>query len=227
MKNSDKKTEINDCWNTIGVWSNVADRCGILRQVIHCQNCSVYAKSGRLLLDRELPSNYSESWENSYQRSKFEADKGDQIAIVFRVGNEWLALPLGFMDEITNIRQVHSIPHKKNQALQGLVNINGVLLVCICLQQMLKIEDRPGERLAASVPHARMIVISKGNNKYVVPVNETKNTIRYNLEDLTEPPTTLSKTARIFIHGVLLQEDQHIGVIGSDVLFGELERSLL
>ncbi len=219
--------QIDDCWNQIGVWSKAAQRCSRLQQVIHCQNCSVYANYGRLLLDRDLPADYAEYWQDNYKQSKFEQEQGDQSAIVFRVGSEWLAMPLRLMDEITRMRKVHSIPHKRHQALRGLVNINGVLLVCVCLQQLLKIEDRPDEKPKPQLPGARMIVVRKDKNRYVVPVNETRNTIRYQQHELKDPPSTLSSSARVFIDGVLVRDGLSIGLVGSDVLFAELERSLL
>ncbi len=219
--------QIEDCWNRIGVWSRSGERCSRLQQVIHCRNCSVYARYGRLLLDRNLPADYADYWQDTYRQSKFETDPGDHSAIVFRVGSEWLALPLQMMDEITRMRKVHSIPHKRHQALRGLVNINGVLLVCVCLQQLLKIEDRPGEKPKPQLPGARMIVISKGKHKYVVPVNETRNTIRYQQHELKDPPSTLPSSARVFIDGVLSRDRLDIGLVGSEVLFAELERSLL
>ena len=230
MKKAKTQTDtlqIDDCWNQIGVWSKAAQRCSRLQQVIHCRNCSVYANYGRLLLDRDLPADYTEYWQDNYKKSKFGQEQGDQSAIVFRVGNEWLAMPLRLMDEITRMRKVHSIPHKRHQALRGLVNINGVLLVCVCLQQLLKIEDKPGEKPKPQLPDARMIVVRKGKNRYVVPVNETRNTIRYQQHELKEPPSTLSSSARVFIDGILVREGLSIGLVGSDVLFAELERSLL
>ncbi|HEY9052840.1 MAG TPA: chemotaxis protein CheW, partial [Gammaproteobacteria bacterium] len=36
---------INDCWNKIGVWGNEKPRCPQLDELIHCNNCPVYAEA--------------------------------------------------------------------------------------------------------------------------------------------------------------------------------------
>src|SRR5262249_33650916 len=51
------------CWNTIGVWGDRTPRCERLPEVIHCQNCEVYCKAGRGLLERLPSQEYLREWQ--------------------------------------------------------------------------------------------------------------------------------------------------------------------
>ena len=70
MNETSQKRLIDDCWNQIGVWSKSERTCPMLRDVIHCHNCSKYSIAGRTLLDREISDEYIAEWQASYQLEK-------------------------------------------------------------------------------------------------------------------------------------------------------------
>jgi chemotaxis-related protein WspD len=88
------------CWNTIGVWGEREPRCELLPEVIHCQNCEVYCKAGRGLLEREPTADYLQEWQEELAEEKVKEEAASQSLVVFRLGMEYLALPMRALLEV-------------------------------------------------------------------------------------------------------------------------------
>lgn len=65
-----ERTSENHCWNTVGVWSHVTDKCEKLSEHIHCRNCPVFSDEGRRVLDRAAPVGYLKEWRKSLSADK-------------------------------------------------------------------------------------------------------------------------------------------------------------
>jgi len=139
-KKAEKPAAINDCWNRIGVWSKVTDRCPKLAKVIHCRNCPTYSLTSRRLLDRPVPDDYRQEWTSILARATVAKEANIHSAFVFRTGGEWLALPAGLIQEIVDMNLIHSLPHRSNAILRGVVNIRGKLELCFSIGALLNIE---------------------------------------------------------------------------------------
>ncbi len=64
--------------------------------------------------------------------------------LVFRLGDEWLALPVGVLVEVTRPRPPHRVPHRGG-LLAGVVNIRGELHLCVRFDLLLgDHRERPG-----------------------------------------------------------------------------------
>jgi len=227
MSSSTKKLAINDCWNKIGVWGKTDEKCSILKQVIHCQNCSIYSQAGRNLLNRETPETYQDDWKNIYQKKKIDPVSNFESAIVFRLGHEWFALSIEALEEITDIVPIHSIPHRRNKVLRGMVNIRGSLQLCISVGTLFSITPHNKESVTGRIIHERMIVVQRETNKYVFPVSEVHNIQHYSVDSLKQPPATIIRASNTFITGVLEVDDKRIGVIDPDLLFHVIQRNML
>ncbi len=227
MSSSTKKIAIDDCWNQIGVWGKADEKCSILKQVIHCQNCSIYSQAGRDLLNRETPEAYQEDWQKIYQNQKTDSVTDFESVIVFRLGYEWFALSVGALEEITDVVPIHSIPHRRNKILRGMVNIRGSLQLCISVGTLFNISPHNKESVTGRIIHERMIVVQRDTNKYVFPVSEVHNIQHYSQESLTQPPATIVRASNTFITGVLEVDDKRIGVIDPDLLFHVIQRNML
>lgn len=103
-----QEIKIDDCWNKIGVWSDKTSPCEKLKDVIHCRNCEVYSAAGRAVLDRNLPDQYETDWAKIYSKNKEDKASGTESVTIFRLGNEWLALPTNIIDVISDISEIHS-----------------------------------------------------------------------------------------------------------------------
>ena len=122
----DRRSTINDCWNRIGVRGDGS--CPELEQYAHCRNCPVYSAAALTLLDRELPAGYAGRMDRPFRRTQ-EARRSRILhsAIIFRIGAEWFALPTLALDEVAELRTIHSLPHRRSGVVLGLVNVRGEL----------------------------------------------------------------------------------------------------
>ena len=57
--------------------------------------------------------------------------------LIFRLGVEWLAFRTQTIAEVTTPRPVHRVPHRSNEVLLGLVNLQGQVQLCVSLHGLL------------------------------------------------------------------------------------------
>lgn len=202
----------DQCWHHIGVWGDQS--CPELRKVTHCNNCPVFASAGRRFLDAPPPPEYSEEWAERLAAPEDEIAEGVLSALVFRLGDEWLALPVGVLVEITEPRKPHRVPHRGG-LLAGLVNIRGELHLCVRLDLVLGI-DPPAE---PTVDHPRLIAIRRDADSWVFPADEVDQVHRVLASDLGSSPPTLSRSSARLTRGVFNRDGRAIGLLDEERLF--------
>ncbi|MDJ0732348.1 MAG: chemotaxis protein CheW [Crocosphaera sp.] len=234
------------CWNDIGVSGNSS--CPELKTVIHCRNCPVYRGSGRTLLQRNAPEGYVEEWTDilaqNWQQTLTKAEEkasslvkkdsaSDEVIalIIFRVSQEWLALPAWVIKEITHIHPIHTLPHRSNHVFAGIVNIRGEILMCILLRNLLSLPhidlNEKNENLTYSssivpVVYKRMIVIEIQSNRWVFPVDEILGVYRFSSKQLQDTPVVISKTPDTYTKKILTVEEKNINYLDYELVFYEL-----
>lgn len=218
--------ELDDCWNRIGVWSIGVARCEKLAQHIHCQNCPVYARIGKQLLEREMPSTYLDECTQTLAETKEAPDHNLTSAIIFKVGDEYYALSTLIFSEITSMRPVHTIPHRKNRVLRGLINIRGELLLCFSLGSLFELTRGEEEEHHEFHSGSRLLIIKHENNRYAFPVSEVRGIYKYNPDALTSKPSTLSENDSSYIKGVFEIEQLHVGCLDEKLLISALDRMI-
>jgi chemotaxis-related protein WspD len=209
---------IEGCWKAIGIYGDAS--CVQLLQHIHCRNCPVYASAAAQLLDVEPPVRYAQDWTEYVAAPKPRTQSETTSVVIFRVAAEWLALPSAAFKEIAADRLIHSLPHRRNGALLGVVNIRGELLVCTSLRHILGVENGLA---AAGVP--RMLVIQEKGHRTVCPVDEVHGIERFDVQELKEVPATLAGAAVSYIKAVLFWRRRSVGVLDAELLFHALNRS--
>ncbi len=212
-----------DCWNKIGVSGDGS--CGELAAVIHCRNCPVYSAAGARLLDRERPVDYQKYWTDYFARERKGVAPARLSAVVFRVGNEWLALSTGSFLEVTEPRPIHSLPHRGNGVVLGLTNVRGQLLVCLSLARLLGMERTlpPARR---GPQNERLMVLDYQNSLVTFPVDDVHGVRRFHAEDLHPAPATVSRANPGVTRSILLWEDRKVGCLDEESLFAAINRSL-
>lgn len=224
MLDTNQHIDIDDCWNKIGVWGNKVTRCPKLDDVIHCRNCATYSLAGRTVLERNIPDEYQNKWAQIYSETKKEKITGTESVTIFRLGDEWLALPTNIIKEVTDVSVVHSLPHHKNPALRGLMNLRGQISICVSLGQLLGVE-KSGHNYnndERNRTYERMIAINHNGSNFVFLVSEVKTTYRYEPNELKDPPSTLSHTKGTFTKGMLTWKDHEISCLDAELLFYSL-----
>lgn len=104
---------IDDCWNRIGVHGD--KQCPLLARHVHCRNCDVYAAAATRLLDR-----YALMQDHQAAAAQPVEENTGRSMLLFRLGEEWLALATASLAEIAPLQAVHSLPHQRSRVLQGL-----------------------------------------------------------------------------------------------------------
>jgi chemotaxis-related protein WspD len=222
-------TGLVDCWNQMGVHGDQS--CPHLARYTHCRNCPVFSGAARELLDGPLREDYVAEWTRHVAQPKQLEELDTQSALLFRLGAEWLALPTARLQEIAELRQIHSLPHRRSGAVLGLVNVRGELLVCLSLAQVLGVERtaaprREGGRGALSVVQPRLLVLHREGSRVAAPVDEVHGIHRYHPDDLREVPSTVARATATYTRAMLPWREQQVGVLDDQLLFYTLNRSL-
>jgi chemotaxis-related protein WspD len=229
--------ETEACWRRSGVGGDSS--CPRLRQHQHCRNCPTHASAASALLDRDAPEGYLAEWTGHVARGSalssvsldFARERDGRPALVslmlFRIGAEWLALPTALLEEVTEPRPVHSLPHRRSGVLLGIANIHGELLICVSLALLLGLEptaeaqaDRPGGA------RKRFLVIGREGGRFVFPADEVQGIQRLGPEALRPPPSTLGRAVSSYSRHVLSWDGHTVGCLDCELLLASLNRSI-
>jgi chemotaxis-related protein WspD len=216
----------SDCWNSIGIGGDFS--CGELKQFIHCRNCPVYSAAGRSLLDRDSSSDYIAD------RTRILADETDQqettigsdtqSLVIFRLGDEWLALPANLFIEVTEPSVIHSLPHLSNNVLLGLINIRGEIQMCVSLKAMLQLDDYS---TGSSNATSRLVVLEREGERWVFLVDELHGIRRVHSSEISNVPATVSKVPQTYTSALLNWDKARVSILDDELLFYTLNRQLL
>ena len=138
----------NDCWNKIGVKGDRS--CSELPKYVHCRNCPVFTAKGQRLFERDPPPGHLAEWTKRLAEPEVAIEQGTVSVLVFRIGEEWMAADIALLVEIGEMRPIHTIPHRTNEILSGLVNIRGELELCVSLGGLLGIKSELLSRIGTT-----------------------------------------------------------------------------
>jgi chemotaxis signal transduction protein len=211
---------IHACWSSIGVRGDKS--CPALQQHVHCRNCPTYAAAASTLLNREATLSREVETEHFAQPRETGRPK-DRSAIMFRIGSEWLALALSAVDEVVELGELHSLPHRRSPLVLGLVNVRGQLLVCVSLARLLGIATDAEED--AGNPR-RLLVLRGPGGRLAARVDEVQHTHRYHEGELLPPPATITRSGTTFSRGAIALDDRLFASLDETRLLNALTRSL-
>jgi chemotaxis-related protein WspD len=214
---------IDACWDRIGVRGDSS--CPELPQYIRCRNCPVYAAAAAELLARTPPAGHHAAWTSHFARSAppqhtSTEDVTLRSVVIFRIGAEWLALATSVFKEVAELRTVHSLPYR-GEAVLGLVNMHGALLVCVSLARLLGLDAAQG----AETGQPRLMVIGRGADRIVFPVDEVHGTHRCRSCDVGGPLATVAD-ATTYVTGILAWRTHEVACLDEALLFAALDRSI-
>jgi chemotaxis-related protein WspD len=225
---------IDDCWNRIGTRGDAS--CERLADHVRCLNCPVFEVAAAKLLDQPMPL-----VELPHQDARTAtptpldgpgARRGSREAsesfLVFRIGSEWLGLPTRIFKRIVQMRPVHTLPHRQHRAVLGVVNVQGELLVCLSLAHLLGFDPDTApardDRMHVDLP--RLLVVARGEEHAVFPVDQVDGVQRFAPSAFCAPPATLSPVAAAHTRAVAPWRGISVGLLDADALFDTLNRSL-
>lgn len=211
---------IDDCWNRIGVYGD--KNCVRLFEYIHCRNCSVYSAAATRLLDR-----YSFEQEDQERSAPHDLERkvATRSLMVFRVGGEWLALATRYLDEVSPLQSIHSLPHQRSRALLGVANVRGALVPCLSLVELLALD--PAVTGAASqrvIP--RMLILAAPGGPVVVPVDEVDGIHNIPERVLSTASVSGEHASAQYTQGVVQWNTRSLRWLNEEQLLDAITRSL-
>lgn len=233
------KAPMPECWRVIGV---TGDRsCPELERFIHCRNCPVLAEAARGFFDRPAPPGYLDAWRAILEEPEEAIEADSTSLLVFRLANEWLALPATTLVEVTPVRRIHSVPHRAGTALAGLVNIRGQLQLCLSLHALLGLGGGPqvsppsagtfatgpdADPEAGAVP--RLLVLERAAQRtaerWVTGVDEVAGVQRVPRSSLRPVPATVGQAATGCSTALFAWRDHDVAVLDEDRLFASFRQ---
>jgi len=204
---------IHDCWNRIGVHGD--KQCPLLERHVHCRNCEVYAAAATRLLDR-----YALMQDHQAAAVQPVEENTGRSMLLFRLGEEWLALATASLAEIAPLQAVHSLPHQRSRLLQGVANVRGALVPCLSLADLLGVQaDTAEQRSGRAMP--RMLILAAEGGPVVMAVEEIDGIHRLD-------PLLLGsgQDATRFTAAVLQWRGRSVRVLDDQHLLSAVQRSL-
>jgi chemotaxis-related protein WspD len=220
-------TDRKDCWNVIGV---AGDRsCAELSAHTHCRNCPTYAAAAATRLDRPIADDAIDIATAYYAAPREVEDAATASCFVFRLGSEWLALPMALLDEVVVTRPTHSLPHRRGAVKIGVLSVRGDILVHVSLAGLLGIPDDDGTPVVAS-GHGRgaprVVVLADGRGRLAISVDEVMGIHRYDPVVLRPVPATLGQSMISYASALLAVGDRIVGVLDGGRVLASLSHAL-
>jgi len=212
-----------DCWNRIGVQGN--QTCPELARHFHCHNCPVYSAAAAQFLDRPFTPDYRREWTAHFAQEKQIATPAKTSTVIFRLANEWLAMPTQAFQEIAERRTTHSLPHRRRGIVLGIVNIRGELLICASLGRLLGLESTAMTQRQL-MTFDRLLVSEWNAQRFAFPVDEVHGVHRFHSADLREPPATVTHSGMSCATGIFPWRNFAVGFLDPESLFAALNRNL-
>lgn len=185
------------------------------------------AISADKLLARAPEESYIEEWTALLAKEhEPERDANEVAAVVFRLGTEWFAFPALWLYEVIEKKVIHRIPHKKNPAIKGLVNLKGVLRICISLHHILEIQEVNEKKTEANSLYQRMICIQNEAGQWVFPVEEVYGIYHFDISLIENVPVTVTKSQVNYLRGVFPWNEHSVGYLDQELLFPSILRSV-
>lgn len=216
---------VDDCWRRIGTGGDRS--CPQLVTYLRCRNCPVYAQAAVTVLDSLAANSLADdtAYAEDTEASDIDLRNGQSVAI-FRVGDEWLALPTAVLGEITAPAPVHSLPHRRHAALIGVAAVRGTLLACVSLAMLFGDGGSAEAGSGDSAGAARFLILGQGRNAIALPVGEVAGVERVPRDRLLPLPATLARASARYTQALFEHDGHSVGLLDADLLRHALSRSV-
>jgi chemotaxis-related protein WspD len=201
-----RKVDLADCWNRDGIWGDSS--CRELAEHYHCRNCPVYANAALHLLNKRIPADYRREWTDHLAKETKAPPTGTEPILVFRLGDHWMGVATEVVEEITEMSPIHSIPHRSEEVLRGVVNVRGELLICISLGRWFGFHRsiHPDSNTMVGAEE-RLVVTGAQDNAFVFPVSRVRGIRHFEPDQMIDPGKPDYPVANDFCRGAAWIKD--------------------
>jgi chemotaxis signal transduction protein len=180
------------------------------------------------LLHVPLPPGQSQAWAEHFAQPPQGIQTGTHVAVVFRIGDEWLALPAQLCIEIAEMRPIRTVPHRRHETLLGIVNVRGALLPCVSLIALLNLvtDGASSDPAPSAATRPRLIIWSGAAGAVALRADEVEGVHRFFAEELSEGPATLTRAKATFTKGLIRRGEKTLALLDPQLLSSSIDRSL-
>ncbi|VVE86768.1 chemotaxis protein CheW [Pandoraea bronchicola] len=150
--------------------------------------------------------------------------------LLFRLADEWLALPASTIEEVAPMRAWHSVPGHRQRALLGLVNLRGALVPCLSLGELLGVQPAPQTQPSPlntlRTSTSRLLALRHGHHLSAFPVTEVHGTVAPAKTAMGLVPATTLGATDGFAVAVLHWREHVVGVLDPLRVGAAFDRSL-
>lgn len=195
----------------------------------------VQEEAAERLLARPLPPGYREDWARHYAETparssdieETDVERAARKCLVFRIADEWLALPAALVDEVTDPRVSHTLPHRRDPYVLGIVNVRGELLVSVSLAALLGVSAGSVRgREGRGKIFARLVVIGGANGRVAFPVDEVHGLHLFAPHEVGPVPATIGRSTSAFTTSVLAWRGHAVGGLDATQLLDAIDRAI-
>lgn len=215
LLSNDQEQFFDPCWKTIGIQGNRS--CEKLQRHTHCRNCEVFADAAAHLRDQFQLLAWSDAAEQVTHQTAEQSPDATQH-LLFRLGEQWFAIPSRFLDLIIAPVTVRKVPNRHSATLLGVCNVRGQLLPWVSLHKLLSIDAAA----AAEGVQSRLLVLNHSSGHLVSQVDQILGIHR--LEPgfwLTKPQSSDQLLSKITL-GVGRYQQLDMTLLDCDALMGAM-----
>ncbi|MEL6553423.1 MAG: chemotaxis protein CheW [Cyanobacteria bacterium J06621_11] len=217
--------------------------------------CALSESSSSRLLQRLSPLDYREAQTAQLAAPLPNTRSSERMAVlIFRLCQEWFALPASLCRQVLAPIPAHTLPHRSNSTLIGVVNVSGQMLLKVSLFALLGgLSDVPiessqsGKEIAQSKrsgeaalssrleAYARMVVLEKAGAEgstevWVFEVDELEGIGAVALDCLELPaavPVNSAQVSSTYTRRIFLWQGIPVNLLDDDRLFEALRQHAL
>ncbi|HEY0659921.1 MAG TPA: chemotaxis protein CheW [Lysobacter sp.] len=179
------------------------------------------------LLDRSLDDAGLREATEHVARTAANQELLTRSTFIFRLGPEWLGLPTAVVDEVVETRVMHTLPHRREGLVRGVVNIGGRLSICVALEQLFQLGVAAGPGQARqNVPSRRLVILAMQGHRLAFEADEVHGSHRFNPGSLRSVPATVAQSVARFSTDLLPWRDHTVGLLDAELVFHALGRRL-
>lgn len=171
------------------------------------------AKLAQELLDEKAREILRRRAESLAQAESEETSIETVGLLLFRLGEEWYAVPIEGVREIYNDYTVTRIPRVPDFIL-GVINVRGEIISVTDLGEMMHVPSRTELEIGGFLPSA--IIVSNDSCVTAIVVDEIGDIVDVPRESIEPPLSTLDKTQAEFVSGSVYVNGQLIGIVNLD-----------
>jgi chemotaxis-related protein WspD len=212
------------CWQKIGIQGDRS--CPELEVHVHCRNCPTFKDAARAFLNREPQADYLDELTglNTNMSGGGQARESGAPVMVFRVGDEWLALPVRLIDHIYDPAPVRAVPHRGHPGFLGIAAIDGQMELCMSLHAILEMDGNE----AGAPPRSarRWLMLMLGGQRWVAPVDEIRGVHLVAAKGLSPVPASLAASSDPVCSGLFNAAGTRVSLLAPDPLLRRFRASL-